>query len=81
LSVANKLVHLIRAELGGSFYIKTTNSNNTNKKIRMINEKINKSFLNILSSPFIIEVWPHPTIKYSYIIIANFYSALNIFIH
>ena len=32
----------------------------------MINEKINKSFLNIISPPSFIGIWHHPTIKCSY---------------
>ena len=53
LDVANILVHLIQCWVRWfSFHINTINSNNTNRKISMINEKINKSFLNILSPPF-----------------------------
>ena len=47
-------VHLIHCWVRWfSFHIKTINSNNTNRKIIMINEKINKSFLNILPPPFL----------------------------
>ena len=39
-------------QLGGFFYIKTTNSSDNRRKIISIKEKIKKSFLNILSPPF-----------------------------
>lgn len=54
LDVTNKFwfpPNSVHAELGGSFYIRTINSNNTNRKIIKIKEKINKSFLNLLSPP------------------------------
>ena len=45
-----------------SFHIKTINSSNINRKISMINEKIKKSFLNILSPPFLMEIWQSPNL-------------------
>jgi hypothetical protein len=66
LGVADKMHHLIQLELGGiSFYIKTMNSNNINRKIRMINEKIRKSFLLILLLTFIGSLANHPTVECS----------------
>ena len=58
LSVAIYLcLHLIQCWVRWfSYYIKTINSNNTNRKIRMINEKIKKSFLLILPPP-LFENW------------------------
>ncbi len=43
----------------------------------MINEKINKSFLNITSPPSFLEFGNHPTIKCSINIITNIYYLYN----